>query len=143
MTLTAWSAFCWFRNINEVCSSNIAAASTLRRSRRWETKLSALTILIANVVTIGYRKMMCSYSFSIRYTGYASIQLLQCPHALPGLHQEYPRLHTSTYVAGRSGQYQNSSLELSSISDHSNILQLQQIHYNWYGLQQHMILRYR
>ena len=45
-----------------------------------------------------------------------------------------------TYVAGRSGQYQDSSLEESSRPDHTN--NLHHIHqYNWYSLLQHMILR--
>ena len=44
-----------------------------------------------------------------------------------------------TYVAGRSEQYRDSSLELCSRSDHSN--NLQHIHHSWYGLLQHMILR--
>ena len=58
MTLTTWSALGWCRNVNEVCSSNTAAASTLRRSRRWEAKLSALAILIADIVTIRCRKVL-------------------------------------------------------------------------------------
>ena len=51
-----------------------------------------------------------------------------------------PPLHygTCTYVAGRFGQYQDSSLDMSSIPDHSNN---QQIHYhNWCSLLQRMIL---
>ena len=58
VTLTTWSALGWCRNVNEVCSSPTAAASTLRRSRRWEAKLSALAILIAYIVTIGCRKVL-------------------------------------------------------------------------------------
>ena len=53
MPLTTWSTLSWCRSANEVCSSPIAAASTLRRSRRWEWKLSALAIPIADIVTMG------------------------------------------------------------------------------------------
>ena len=53
-----------------------------------------------------------------------------------------PPLHygTCTYVAGRFGQYQDSSLDMSSIPDHSNNPQLYHL-YNLCGQQQHMILR--
>jgi len=46
----------------------------------------------------------------------------------------------STYVAGRSGQYQDSSLAMSSRPDHSNNLQYTH-HHNWCSLLQHTILR--
>ena len=44
-----------------------------------------------------------------------------------------------TYVAGRSGQYQDSSLDKSNIAGHTN--NLHQIYHSWCSLLQHMILR--